>query len=94
MLEMEKFNRTLVLTLFFSFSAYMLSFMATNWSIALSGLLVDTFLSNFISMNELFIHLFMVILRYTSLIFMVGSVLALIIIFMFDVVLKPTQKTF
>lgn len=92
MLEMEKFNRTLVLTLFFSFSAYMLAFMSTIWSVSLNGLLLDTFLSNFISINELFIHLIMIIIKYTSLIFMVGSVLALIIIFMFDVVLKPTQN--
>lgn len=92
MIEHERFNRTLVLSFFFSFFIFMLSYLLSIGSANISGLLVGTFLESFVSMVDIFRLFFVKYIYLISRVFFIGCLIALISIFIMDYVIGVTKE--
>jgi hypothetical protein len=92
MLQTEKFNITLVLTFFFSFFLYNISWISLIFIINLKELLISTFLENFINMLDIVLVLILQIVKYITLLFMVGSIITLLITFLMDFLINQKNN--
>ena len=91
MLETERLYRVLKLSVLFSYFLYMLSVVLLGFLTNLLFMLKNTFLNTFIEMVDLFLYLALTTIKYTSIIFFILALIAIIVIFLHDWLIKPTQ---
>ena len=91
MLEMQRFFRTLVLTVLFSFFLWMISATIVIFLGALGTLFANTFLESLVSIVNIVGRTIFTVIKYISIVFFLLSFIGLIVIFYQDI-LKPRFK--
>jgi len=89
MLEFDRMNRTIQLTILFSCFLYWLTYIFTIFLTNLVFLFQETFLDTFVEMVSLFLFIFLVVIKYISLLFLVFGLIAIFVIFIHDLLIKP-----
>jgi len=92
MLQTEKFNHTLKLSILFSFFLFQLSWLVLYLAIPIQDLIVNTFLANMNQIIDIIVISIITIIKYVSLVFLIGCVVTLFITFIMDYLLNMFKK--
>lgn len=93
MIKIERLTRTLTFLIFISFFLWSLSTLALGFSVNLSDLVYGTFLDNFGYFNEIILHSFFMFMSLVSKIIWIGGVIALLSIFIVDILINKETKS-
>jgi len=92
MLQTEKFNRILILSIFFNFFLYNLSWLMVVFLKSIDFVVKNSFLYSFSYIFVKFISIFFNSLKFLTLIFFIGSIIAIIVVFINDFLINSIKN--